>query len=196
MPYYTYRDYVYINNEYDEPEEHHIKSILKTQPDIYITSLSKLVDESLQDFPELFVDRMIKTYIFEYVKVVSQLSNFVKWNKESDDMESIVIAREERENIISYVDYSKIFHVVRSFPDLNQKIGKEDITFTVYSSSIAIEWQKKYLNGLDQFVDQIDTSLYEDFRINLKSINDPNIYNLGCKMRDTCNKIHRKKLNS
>ena len=55
---------------------------------------------------------------------------------------------------------------------------------------------KKYLNGLDQFVDQIDTSLYEDFRINLKSINDPNIYNLGCKMRDTCNKIHRKKLNS
>ena len=38
---------------------------------------------------------------------MSQLSNFVKWNKESDDMESIVIAREERENIISYVDYSK-----------------------------------------------------------------------------------------
>ena len=45
--------------------------------------------------------------MFEYVKVVSQLSNVVKWNKESDDMESILIAREKGKNIISYVDFSK-----------------------------------------------------------------------------------------
>ena len=43
--YYTYADYVYINNIYDTPKEHHIHSILKTHPDIYITSLSKLMDE-------------------------------------------------------------------------------------------------------------------------------------------------------
>ena len=31
--------------------------------------------------------------MFEYVKIVSQLSNAVKYNKESDYMESILIAR-------------------------------------------------------------------------------------------------------
>ena len=60
MPYYTYGNYVYINNKYYASKEHHIKSILKTHSDIYITSLSKLMDESLQDLPKLFVDKMIK----------------------------------------------------------------------------------------------------------------------------------------
>ena len=35
--------------------------------------------------------------MFEYVKVVSQLSNVVKWNKESDEMESMLIAIEKGE---------------------------------------------------------------------------------------------------
>ena len=46
---------------------------------------------------------------FEYVKVVSQLSNFVKWNTESDDMESMLIARDKGVNIISYIDFSNFF---------------------------------------------------------------------------------------
>ena len=79
---------MYINNESDAPEENRIHSILKTHPDIYITSLSKLVDESLQDLPKLFVDKNIKYWLFEYVKVVSWLSNIIRWNKESYDTES------------------------------------------------------------------------------------------------------------
>ena len=86
MPYYTYVEYVYINNQQDAPEEHHIQWILKTQLDTYITSLSKLMEELLKNLPNLFVDEMIKEYMCEYVKVVSHLSNFVKYNKESDDM--------------------------------------------------------------------------------------------------------------
>ena len=62
--------------------------------------------------------------MLQYVKVVSQLSNVVKWNKESDDMKSMLLSREERENIISYVDYSKFFHVISSVPGLNQTFGK------------------------------------------------------------------------
>ena len=57
MPYYPYGDYVYINNENDAPEEHHVQPILKIKPDIYITSLSKLMYESFKDFPKLFVDK-------------------------------------------------------------------------------------------------------------------------------------------
>ena len=69
MTYYTYGDYVYINNIYDAPEEHHIHSILKTHPYIYITSLSKLMDESLQDLPELSFDIMIKYGFFNMSKL-------------------------------------------------------------------------------------------------------------------------------
>ena len=50
------------------------------------------MDESLQDLPTLFVDKMIKYWMFKYVNVVSKLSNVVKLNKESYDMESILIA--------------------------------------------------------------------------------------------------------
>ena len=72
---------------------------------------------------------MIKTWIIEHVNVVSQLSNVVKWNKESDDREAMLISREKSKNIINYVEYSKTCHVIRSFPDLNQTFGEEDITF-------------------------------------------------------------------
>ena len=54
------------------------------------------MDETLKYLPKLFVDKMIKECMFEHVKVVSQLSRLVKWNKESDEMESMLIAREER----------------------------------------------------------------------------------------------------
>ena len=53
-------DYVYIKNDNDAPEEHHIQSILEIKSDIYITSLSKFMYESLKDLPRLFVDKMIK----------------------------------------------------------------------------------------------------------------------------------------
>ena len=64
---------MYINNKYDAPEENHINSILKTLPNINIISLSKLIEESLQDLPKLFVDKIIKDWMFDYVKGVSQL---------------------------------------------------------------------------------------------------------------------------
>ena len=51
------------------------------------------MDESLKNQPKLFADKMIKVWIFEHVKVVSQLSSFVKWKKESDEMESMLILR-------------------------------------------------------------------------------------------------------
>ena len=60
IPAYTYGDYVYFNNENDAPEEHHIQSILKTKSNIYITLLSKLMDNTLKYLPKLFVDKMIK----------------------------------------------------------------------------------------------------------------------------------------
>ena len=47
------------------------------------------MDESLKYLTKLFVGKIIKEWMFEYVKFVSHISNVVKWNKESDDMESM-----------------------------------------------------------------------------------------------------------
>ena len=85
-PAYTYGDCVYFDNKNDAPEEYHIQSILKTKNNIYITSLSKLMYETLKYLPKLFVDKMIKEYMFEHVKVVSQFSRVVNWKKDSDEM--------------------------------------------------------------------------------------------------------------
>ena len=60
MPDYTYDDYVYFHNSVDAPKEHHNYFILNQKLDFYITSLSKLMDDTLTSFPNLFVDGMIK----------------------------------------------------------------------------------------------------------------------------------------
>ena len=56
--------------------------------------------------------------MFEDVKVVTQLSRVVKRNKDNHEMGSMLIAREERKSIISYVYFSRICHVIKCFPDL------------------------------------------------------------------------------
>ena len=53
----------------------------------------------------------------------------------------------------------EIFHVIRCFPDLNQKFGKENITFSLSSIPRSIEWINNHLNQLYQYVDIIDTRL-------------------------------------
>ena len=47
--------------------------------------------------------------MFEYVKVVSRLSNVIKWNKYSDVMESMLIPIKKGVNILTHVDFSKLF---------------------------------------------------------------------------------------
>ena len=61
MPGYTYGDYVYFNNSIGEPKEHHNQLMLNDNPNCYITSLSKLTDDTFTSFPKLFVDEMIKS---------------------------------------------------------------------------------------------------------------------------------------
>ena len=46
MPSYIYGEYVYIINSIDAPKQHHNQLILNQEPDLYITALSKLMDET------------------------------------------------------------------------------------------------------------------------------------------------------
>ena len=61
-------------------------------------------------------------------------------NQKYQLMEPMYVTREKGGNFLSYVDFSKICNVIKYFYSL-KKIGKEDITFPISSSSRAIEWQ-------------------------------------------------------
>ena len=76
---------------------------------------------------------------------MAQLSKVVKWNKENQQMEQTDISREKGENILRYVDYSKLCYVITYFTELNQVFGRENITFSISLSSRAIEWINKHL---------------------------------------------------
>ena len=60
MTTYTYGDCVYFNTNINLPKEHYNKMILNQEPDFYIPSLSKLMDETFTTFTKLFMDIMIK----------------------------------------------------------------------------------------------------------------------------------------
>ena len=75
------------------------------------------------------------------------------------------------------------------FSWFEKKIVKEDIHFFLSSSSRYIEWRGNDISELEQYVDQIDTSLYKDFTVN-KKIKYSFIYTLGDDIRDTCNEMH------
>ena len=60
-----------------------------------------------------------------HIRVVAHLSKFVKLNKTNQPMEQLYIAREKVKNILSNVDFSKLWHIIMCFPELNQKIGQE-----------------------------------------------------------------------
>ena len=59
-----------------------------------------------------------------HIKVVDQLSKVVKWNKKNQQMEQMYIAREQETIILSYVGFSKLRHVIKYFPELNQNVGQ------------------------------------------------------------------------
>ena len=95
-------------------------------------------------------------------------------------------------NIFSYVDSSKLFHVIKYFPLLKQIIGQEYITFPLSSIPRGIEWQHKISIELESYVDKIDTSLYHDFTINQRYFNNDFIFVLGNYIRDTRDELFRK----
>ena len=65
----------------------------------------------------------------------------------------MLIAREKGKDIITYVGFYQFCHVIKCFPDLKKTFGKEDITSPLLSSSRVIEWRKKHMSQLEQYVD-------------------------------------------
>ena len=58
-------------------------------------------------------------------------------------MEPIYIAREKEGNLLSYVAFSNICNVIKSFPELKQKYWKIKYSFSSHIMSRAMEFQNE-----------------------------------------------------
>ena len=116
---------------------------MNQKTDFYITSLLKLMYDTFKSLPKLFVDKMIKKLMNFRIKVMDQLSKFIKWNKYNQQMEPMYISREELMNILSCVDFAKLCHIINNFPELNCNIMKEGNIPPLLYSSRAIKHKKK-----------------------------------------------------
>ena len=94
----------FFDNNVDTPREINNNFILNQKPDFYITEMLKLMDDTFTSLPKVFVDDMIKKRINSHIKVLAQLSKFIKLNKENQQTEPMYIARDKWMNILSYVD--------------------------------------------------------------------------------------------
>ena len=99
------------------------------------------MDDTFTSLPKLFVDEMIKKCMNSHINVMAHLSKAVKWNKENQQMDQCILLI----NILSYVNFSKLCHVIQYFLELNKKIGQEDINLPLSSSSRAIGCRNKHL---------------------------------------------------
>ena len=120
------------------------------------------------------------------IKIFAQLSKFNVWNQHNKQIEQMYNGIEELVNILSYVDFEKLYHVINYFPELNEEIEKKDIIVPLSSSSRAIKWGKKFLHEFESSVDQIDTRTYHDLTIGKNYFKKYSIYNTGNKMIMTC----------
>ena len=96
MPYYSYGGYVYFNDSMDAPKEIHNHFILNEKLNIYITSLSKFMDDSFTSLPKLFIGEIIKMAELLYQSCVSVINSCKMEQKQSTDGK-MYIAREEGE---------------------------------------------------------------------------------------------------
>ena len=118
MQSYTFRDYVYIT--WWKRCTWGISYSINIEDKIrYLYNIIFEVDGwIIEIFSQVICWLNDKYWIFENVRFVSQFSNVVEWNKESEEMESILTARKKRGIYYKLCWFTKICHVIKCFPDL------------------------------------------------------------------------------
>ena len=74
------------------------------------------------------------------------------------------IGRDYQKNILSYVDFTRLYNVISRFTKSNIDILKEGIIFHQSYDLIACKWRKGVLTNLNKYVKQIDTRTYFDYK--------------------------------
>ena len=73
------------------------------------------------------------------------------------------IVRQEEKNILSYVDFVRLCNVINQYPCSSINILTNGIAFPISYSSRAFKQVEDVITGLDEYVKQIDTSIYGDY---------------------------------
>ena len=93
-------------------------------------------------------------------------------------------------NILSYVDFEKLFHVIRNFPELNRNFVKEDITFPLSYSSRSIKCRNFTLMNYKNMW-KTDAITYHNFTIDKLYFKGYLIFTRGNEMRMTCSTLFK-----
>ena len=103
------------------------------------------MNEALSLLPKLFFDQTVKKMDELPHQSCGSVIKSCKQNKANQQMEQIYVAIERRETFLVMLVFSNICCVIESFPELKQKIVKEDITSPLSSLSRASEWRNKHI---------------------------------------------------
>ena len=99
------------------------------------------------------------------------------------------IGREDQKNILSCVDFTRLFNIINRFSELNIDILREGISFNLSYGSIAFKQREKFLTGLDKYVKQINKRTYGDYTITENYFSQDCPFIRATEMRITCNSI-------
>ena len=98
----------------------------------------RLLEGKLKTLPEMFVKNMVFLWIEENVQVVEKLSRIDVWKQISHKKDRMCIVSEGVNNILSYVDFSKLCHVILMFSELSFEFVKNSITLYLSNSERAM----------------------------------------------------------
>ena len=60
----------------------------------------------------------------DHLQILAQLSNFNIWDNENQKMEQMHNSREDMMNILSFIDFEKLCHVIKCFLNQIKSLGK------------------------------------------------------------------------
>ena len=92
----------------DITKGHYIGFIFNQRHEIHITSPLNILEETFLSHPKLFVKKMHEPWMNSNTLVVSKVSKVHVWNQHGQKMEQMCNRRENKNNIFSYVSFSRL----------------------------------------------------------------------------------------
>ena len=74
---------------------------------------------------------MLELWVIENIQVVAQLFKIDVWNKHTQKNEHVYFGGENEKNILSCVDFTRLFNFISRFPEISIDILKNYVTFTL-----------------------------------------------------------------
>ena len=122
--------------------------------------------------------------ISAHIQIVAQLLRFNVWNKENKKTEEIYSLREKIIIILSYVNFEKLYNVMKFFLNWIKSFSKN--VLLLFSCTVQEPLNgKKTSEWIITICGKIDTRTYHDFTIDKSYFNKDSIFTIVNEMRMT-----------